>query len=181
MLFRSLMITDEVQTGVGRTGDFFAHQHEGVLPDVVTMAKGLGGGLPIGAVLAHGRAAELFTPGAHGTTFGGNPVACAAANAVLDALGTEELTAVKAKGERFIEQLTIVPGVSEVRGRGLMLGVVLDAAIAKDAVSVGYEHGLILNAPADDIIRLTPPLIITDEQIDEACRRLAAVLAQLHS
>ncbi|HZK31427.1 MAG TPA: acetylornithine transaminase [Corynebacterium sp.] len=176
-----LMITDEVQTGVGRTGDFFAHQHEGVLPDVVTMAKGLGGGLPIGAVLAHGRAAELFTPGAHGTTFGGNPVACAAANAVLDALGTEELTAVKAKGERFIEQLTIVPGVSEVRGRGLMLGVVLDAAIAKDAVSIGYEHGLILNAPADDIIRLTPPLLITDEQIDEACRRLAAVLAQLHS
>jgi acetylornithine/N-succinyldiaminopimelate aminotransferase len=176
-----LMIADEVQTGVGRTGDFFAHQHEGVLPDVVTMAKGLGGGLPIGAVLAHGRAAELFTPGAHGTTFGGNPVACAAANAVLEVLDDEKIAAVKTKGERFIENLNAIPGVVEVRGRGLMLGVVLDSAVAKDAVTVGHEHGLILNAPAADVIRLTPPLVITDDQIDDACRRLAAVLDTLRS
>ncbi|AGS34756.1 acetylornithine aminotransferase [Corynebacterium maris DSM 45190] len=176
-----LMIADEVQTGVGRTGDFFAHQHEDVLPDVVTMAKGLGGGLPIGAVLAHGRAAELFTPGAHGTTFGGNPVACAAANAVLDVLDDEKIAAVKTKGERFIEKLTAIPGVVEVRGRGLMLGVVLDSAVAKDAVTAGHEHGLILNAPAGDVIRLTPPLIITDEQIDDACQRLATVLETLRS
>ncbi len=176
-----LMIADEVQTGVGRTGDFFAHQHEDVLPDVVTMAKGLGGGLPIGAVLAHGSAAELFTPGAHGTTFGGNPVACAAANAVLDVLDDEKIAAVKTKGERFIEKLTAIPGVVEVRGRGLMLGVVLDSAVAKDAVTAGHGHGLILNAPAADVIRLTPPLIITDEQIDDACQRLATVLATLRS
>lgn len=176
-----LLVADEVQTGVGRTGDFFAHQHEGVLPDVVTMAKGLGGGLPIGAVLAHGRAAELFTPGAHGTTFGGNPVACAAANAVLEVLDDEKIAAVKTKGERFIEKLTATPGVTEVRGRGLMLGVVLDDAVAKEAVSLGYEHGLILNAPAENVIRLTPPLIITEEQIDDACQRLATVLDALRS
>ncbi|MDO5454086.1 MAG: acetylornithine transaminase [Corynebacterium sp.] len=176
-----LLVADEVQTGVGRTGDFFAHQHEGVLPDVVTMAKGLGGGLPIGAVLAHGRAAELFTPGAHGTTFGGNPVACAAANAVLEVLDDEKIAAVKTKGERFIEKLTATPGVTEVRGRGLMLGVVLDDAVAKEAVSLGYEHGLILNAPAENVIRLTPPLIITEEQIDDACQRLATVLDTLRS
>lgn len=176
-----LLVADEVQTGVGRTGDFFAHQHEGVLPDVVTMAKGLGGGLPIGAVLAHGRAAELFTPGAHGTTFGGNPVACAAANAVLEVLDDEKIAAVKTKGERFIEKLTATPGVTEVRGRGLMLGVVLDDAVAKEAVSLGYEHGLILNAPAANVIRLTPPLIITEEQIDDACQRLATVLDTLRS
>ena len=176
-----LLVADEVQTGVGRTGDFFAHQHEGVLPDVVTMAKGLGGGLPIGAVLAHGRAAELFTPGAHGTTFGGNPVACAAANAVLEVLDDEKIAAVKTKGERFIEKLTATPGVTEVRGRGLMLGVVLDDAVAKEAVSLGYEHGLILNAPAAYVIRLTTPLIITEEQIDDACQRLATVLDTLRS
>lgn len=174
-----LFIVDEVQTGVGRTGDFFAHEHDGVLPDVVTMAKGLGGGLPIGACLARGKAAELFTPGAHGTTFGGNPVACAAANAVLKVVDEEFCAEVRRKGERFISALEQVPGVNNVRGRGLMLGVVLDAPVAKQAVTAGFEHGLILNAPADDVIRLTPPLLITDDEIDAAVERIAALLPTL--
>ena len=172
-----LMVTDEVQTGVGRTGDFFAHQHEGVIPDVVTMAKGLGGGLPIGACLATGRAAELMTPGKHGTTFGGNPVACAAAKAVLSVVNDEFCADVARKGELFKKLLLDVEGVVEVRGRGLMLGVVLDKDIAKQAVIDGFKHGVILNAPADNIIRLTPPLIITDEEIATAVAAIAKTIA----
>ena len=172
-----LMVTDEVQTGVGRTGDFFAHQHEGVTPDVVTMAKGLGGGLPIGACLATGRAAELMTPGKHGTTFGGNPVACAAAKAVLSVVNDEFCADVARKGELFKKLLLDVEGVVEVRGRGLMLGVVLDKDIAKQAVIDGFKHGVILNAPADNIIRLTPPLIITDEEIATAVAAIAKTIA----
>src|SRR5699024_849674 len=116
-----LFIVDEVQTGIGRTGDFFAHQHEGVVPDVVTMAKGLGGGLPIGACLATGEAAKLFGPGKHGTTFGGNPVSAAAARAVLSVIDDEFCADVTRKGELFVEQLREVAGVADVRGRGLML------------------------------------------------------------
>lgn len=174
-----LMVVDEVQTGVGRTGDFFAHQHEGITPDVVTMAKGLGGGLPIGAALATGRAAELFGPGAHGTTFGGNPVSCAAANAVLDVVNADFCAEVVTKGRRFTDALNQLDIVTEVRGRGLMLGVVLDQPVAKEAVQAGFEHGLILNAPAANIIRLTPPLVITNEEIDEAVSRISALLEQL--
>src|SRR5699024_3585196 len=147
--------TDEVQSGVGRTGDFFAHQHDGVVPDVVTMAKGLGGGLPIGACLATGRAAELMTPGKHGTTFGGNPDACAAAKAVLSVVDDAFCAEVTRKGELFKELLAMVDGVVDVRGRGLMLGVVLERDVAKQAVLDGFKHGVILNAPADNIIRLT--------------------------
>ncbi|AZA09366.1 acetylornithine transaminase [Corynebacterium pseudopelargi] len=171
------MIVDEVQTGAGRTGDFFAFAHANVLPDVVTMAKGLGAGLPIGAVLAQGKAAELMQPGAHGTTFGGNPVACAAASAVLDVLDAEFLNQVKAKGEYLATEIEQLPGVSFVRGRGLMLGVVLDAAIAKQVVAEGLRQGLILNNPADNVIRLTPPLVISDEEIAEAITRLAKAIS----
>ncbi|RNE48291.1 acetylornithine transaminase [Corynebacterium alimapuense] len=176
-----LMIVDEVQTGVGRTGDFFAYQHEGIVPDVITMAKGLGGGIPIGATLARGRAAELFAPGAHGTTFGGNPVACAAANAVLGIIDDEFCAEVTRKGAQFAELVSEIPGVSEVRGRGLMLGVVLDEPIAKAAVAGGFDHGLILNAPAADVIRLTPPLIISDAEIAIAADALKNLLTELHS
>lgn len=174
-----LMVVDEVQTGVGRTGDFFAHQQDEVTPDVVTMAKGLGGGLPIGACLATGRAAELFQPGMHGTTFGGNPVAAAAANAVLDVVDEQFCAEVAEKGQRFITALEKTAPVTEVRGRGLMLGVVLNRPIAKAAVAAGFDHGLILNAPAEDVIRLTPPLVITEEEIDEAVKRLSTLLTEL--
>lgn len=176
-----LLVVDEVQTGVGRTGDFFAHSHDGIVPDVVTMAKGLGGGLPIGACLARGKAAGLFGPGSHGTTFGGNPVACAAANAVLKVVDEEFCADVRRKGQRFISALEQVPGVRHVRGRGLMLGVVLDAPVAKRAVAAGFDHGLILNAPAENIIRLTPPLVITDDEIDAAVERISALLSELTS
>lgn len=171
-----LFITDEVQTGVGRTGDFFAFQHEGVLPDVITMAKGLGGGLPIGATIARGRAATLFTPGSHGTTFGGNPVACAAAKAVLGVIDEAFLAEVRRKGQLLISAASQVPGVAQVRGRGLMLGVVLDEAVAKLVVKQGLEEGLILNAPGENVIRLTPPLVISDDEIAEAMQRLARAI-----
>lgn len=171
-----LFITDEVQTGVGRTGDFFAFQHEGVLPDVITMAKGLGGGLPIGATIARGRAATLFTPGSHGTTFGGNPVACAAAKAVLGVVDEAFLAEVRRKGQLLISAASQVPGVAQVRGRGLMLGVVLDEAVAKLVVKQGPEEGLILNAPGENVIRLTPPLVISDDEIAEAMQRLARAI-----
>lgn len=174
-----LMMVDEVQTGAGRTGDFFAFQHEGVLPDVITMAKGLAAGMPIGACIATGRAGELFGPGAHGTTFGGNPVSCAAARVVLDVVDDTFLAEVRAMGERLTAALLELDGVTEVRGRGLMLGVVLDQPVAKQAVTAGLSHDLILNAPAENVIRLTPPLVITDEQIDLAVSRLADTLTEL--
>ena len=176
-----LMVVDEVQTGVGRTGDFFAHQHEGVSPDVITMAKGLGGGLPIGAAIARGRAASLLTPGSHGTTFGGNPVVCAAANAVLDTVDEGFVAEVARKGEAFAGLLRDIPGVRQVRGRGLMLGVVLDEPLAKEAVGEGLRRGLILNAPSESVVRLTPPLVITDDEIAEAARRFAETLAACSS
>ena len=174
-----LFIADEVQTGVGRTGDFFAFQHEGVLPDVITMAKGLGGGLPIGATIARGEAAKLFTPGSHGTTFGGNPVSCAAATAVLVTIDDAFLAEVRRKGQVLYDAALKIPGVKEVRGRGLMLGVVLEQPVAKRVVKLGLEHGVILNAPADDVIRLTPPLVISDEEIAQAAQRLAAAIAEV--
>ena len=173
-----LMVVDEVQTGVGRTGDFFAFTQSGVQPDIVTMAKGLAGGMPIGAVIANAKTAALFTPGAHGTTFGGNPIACAAANAVLGIVDDAFCAAVKEKGEWLARAVDKVPGVDHVRGRGLMLGVVLSAPVAKDAVRVGLKHGVILNAPTDTVIRLTPPLTISDEELQRAVDAIEATLAE---
>lgn len=173
-----LMVVDEVQTGVGRTGTFFAHEAAGITPDIVTMAKGLAGGMPIGAVIANEKTAALFTPGAHGTTFGGNPIACAAANAVLEIVDDAFCAEVKAKGETVKVAVEKLAGVDYVRGRGLMLGVVLTEPVAKEAVRIGLKHGVILNAPTEKIIRLTPPLVISDEEIDRAVVALETTLSE---
>ncbi|MGW0466786.1 acetylornithine transaminase [Streptomyces sp. NPDC003027] len=166
----TLLVLDEVQTGVGRCGTWFEYQaHEGVDPDIVTLAKGLGGGLPLGATVAFGEAAELLKPGHHGTTFGGNPVACAAGLAVLDTLAADgALDEVKRLGERLrggIEGLKH-PLVSHVRGAGLLLGIVLTESLAPQVQQAAQDAGLLVNAPAPDVVRLMPALIITDAEVD---------------
>jgi acetylornithine aminotransferase len=165
----ALLVLDEVQTGVGRTGHWFHHQSEGVEPDVITLAKGLGGGLPLGACLAFGPAADLLTPGTHGTTFGGNPVSCAAGLAVIRTIAGEGLLDhVKRVGEqlrRGIEGLGH-PLVSHVRGAGLLLGVVLTEPVAAGLQTKLREAGFLVNAAQPDVIRLAPPLIVSAEQAD---------------
>ncbi|WP_374157006.1 acetylornithine transaminase [Mycobacterium sp. G7A2] len=175
----ALLVLDEVQTGVGRTGAFFAHQHDGVTPDVVTLAKGLGGGLPIGACLAIGATAELLTPGLHGSTFGGNPVCTAAALAVLQALADERLIErADVLGKTLSHGIESLghPLVDHVRGRGLLRGVVLTAPSAKHVETAAREAGFLVNAAAPDVVRLAPPLVITETQIDSFLAALPAVL-----
>lgn len=175
----ALLVLDEVQTGVGRTGAFYAHQHDGITPDIVTLAKGLGGGLPIGACLAIGAAGDLLTPGLHGSTFGGNPVCTAAALAVLKALADGDLierAGVLGKTlSHGIEELGH-PLVDHVRGKGLLQGVVLTASSAKAVEAAARDAGFLVNAAAADVIRLAPPLIITEGQIETFLSALPAVL-----
>ena len=174
----ALLAVDEVQTGVGRTGDFFAHSHDGVTPDIVTLAKGLGGGLPIGACLAVGPAADLMTPGLHGSTFGGNPVCAAAALAVLRVLDEEDLISrARELGKTLRHGIESMdhPIVDHVRGRGLLCGVVLSAPQAKAVETAARDAGFLVNAAAPDVIRLAPPLIITDRQIDDFLSALPGV------
>lgn len=167
--FGILLIVDEVQTGIGRTGKWFAHQHEGIVPDIMTLAKGLGGGLPLGAVVAKGEAAKLFTPGTHGTTFGGNPICAAAGLAVIKTLEEENLVArVAEKGKVLARKLASQSHIDHVRGRGFMLGLVLDQPLAKEAVAAGYERGVIMNAPQPNVLRIVPPLVLSDADIDKA-------------
>ena len=162
----ALLVLDEVQTGIGRTGWWFAHQSEGVAPDVVTLAKGLGGGLPIGACIAFGPAAGLLGPGSHGSTFGGNPVSCAAALAVLDVIERDELLMrARVAGERLTEIVGESEHVSHVRGRGLLLGAVLTQPRAADVEASARDHGLLVNAVASDVIRLAPPLVLDDDDL----------------
>ncbi|MFI8964346.1 acetylornithine transaminase [Streptomyces sp. NPDC053493] len=176
----TLLVLDEVQTGIGRTGHWFEHQaHEGVDPDVVTLAKGLGGGLPIGATVAFGPAADLFTPGHHGTTFGGNPVACAAGLAVLDTLAADgALDSVKRLGEKLRDGIEGLghPLVSHVRGSGLLLGIVLTESLAPQVQQAAQDAGFLVNAPAPDVVRLMPALIIGDAEVDAFLRALPGVL-----
>jgi acetylornithine/N-succinyldiaminopimelate aminotransferase len=175
----ALLVLDEVQTGMGRTGAFFAHQHNGIIPDVVTMAKGLGGGLPIGACLAVGPAAELLTPGLHGSTFGGNPICTAAALAVLRVIAAEDLVRhaeVLGKSVRHGIETLGHPLIDHVRGRGLLWGIVLSAPRAKDAEAAARDAGFLVNAVAPDVIRLAPPLIITEAQIDGFIAALPGIL-----
>ncbi|MEO5309068.1 acetylornithine transaminase [Corynebacterium sp. c3Ub_189] len=174
-----LLMVDEVQTGVGRTGTFFAHEVEGVQPDVITMAKGLGAGVPIGATIARGRAKDLFKPGSHGTTFGGNPVACAAANVVLDTVDADFLAEVTRKGDYLRQEIEKLPLVERVRGRGLMLGIVLAKPVAKQVVRDGLAQGLILNAPSENVLRVTPPLVISHDELDTALTTLRTIVEEL--
>ena len=172
-----LLILDEVQTGMGRTGRWWARQHEAAAPDVMTVAKALGGGVPIGAILAAPRA-DVFEPGDHGSTFGGGPLACAAAVAVMRTVRSEGLVEHAAEvGDYLAESLSALAGtgapVAGVRGRGLMLGLALTRDIARDVAAAALDAGLIVNAIGDRTLRLVPPLIITRDEVDEAVRRLS--------
>ncbi len=170
----ALLILDEVQTGMGRTGTWFAHQREGVSPDVITLAKGLGGGLPIGACIALGRAADLFQPGSHGSTFGGNPVCSAAALAVIRILSDGRLVErANVLHARLATELVDVSGgvVSHVRGRGLLVACVLDGIAAADLERACRESGLLVNAVASDAVRMAPALTISDDDIDQVVIR----------
>ena len=175
-----LLMLDEVQTGNGRTGRYFAYQHTGCLPDVVTTAKGLGNGIPIGVCLARGEAAELFQPGHHGSTFGGNFIACAAAHAVLDTIENENLVRRAGQlGKRIVDGLgKALRGdnrIKEVRGKGLMIAVELNEPVP-GLVNAGLERGILINAIGDTIVRLLPPLNLTDEEADEVVARVSAVI-----
>ncbi len=175
-----LMMLDEVQTGMGRTGRLFAFEHAGIRPDVMTLAKALGNGVPIGACLAQGEAATMFSSGTHGSTFGGNPLACSAALAVLETLEREGLVErAKALGTRIIEglrtRLEAVAGVEEVRGKGLMMGVELNrpcGALTKEALA----RGLLINVTAERVIRLLPPLILSDAEADQMVESLSGLI-----
>ncbi len=160
----ALLWFDEVQSGIGRTGDWLAHLRHGVVPDVVTLAKGLGGGFPIGAVIGLGRAADLLQPGNHGTTFGGNPVACAAALAVLDTIEAEGLLEhVTVLGQKIRDGLAADPRVTEVRGEGLLIGLDLASESAAAVVEAAQDAGFIINMTTPQRIRLAPPLVLTDD------------------
>jgi acetylornithine/N-succinyldiaminopimelate aminotransferase len=172
----ALLVLDEIQAGVGRTGTFFAYEQIGeVRPALVTLAKGLANGLPIGCLLVAEAAAGAFRPGDHASTFGGNPVACAAACAVLDNLTDELLAGVRASGERLIGALGGMPGVREVRGRGLLIGVELDGPAA-DVIAACLERGLLVSSAGERVLRLTPPLTVSEAEVDQALGILGDVL-----
>jgi len=178
----TLLVLDEVQTGIGRTGRWFAHQHEAVEPDVMTLAKGLGGGLPIGACIAFGAAAELLEPGQHGSTFGGNPVSCAAALAVLDTIERDGLLErATSLGSRLCSGIEALghPMVASTRGRGLMVAFTLTAPVAPTLERAARGYGFLVNAVAPDVIRLVPPLVLTDEEADAFLAALPDVLASV--
>jgi acetylornithine/N-succinyldiaminopimelate aminotransferase len=178
----ALMIVDEVQSGMGRTGHWFASQAEGVRPDIITLAKGLGGGLPIGACLAVGAVGELFGPGDHGSTFGGNPVACAAALAVLTTIADDHLLDnVKRIGEHLAERLEALdsPLVTGVRGVGLWRAIALAGDDAAAVETAARQRGLLVNAVKPGAIRLAPPLVLTEADVDDAVPRLAAALDEV--
>ncbi len=178
----ALLVLDEVQTGIGRTGRWFAHQRDDVVPDIMTLAKGLGGGLPIGAVLASGRAADLLKPGSHGSTFGGNPVVASAALAVIDVIEDEGLLAraVMLNGRLSGELVAASRGlVDHVRGRGLLLGAVLAGDHAQAIERSARAQGLLVNAIGSRVVRLAPALTITDDDVDEVIGRWGRALGDV--
>ncbi|MDH4394717.1 MAG: aspartate aminotransferase family protein [Limnobacter sp.] len=177
-----LLMIDEVQSGIGRTGEWFGYQHAGILPDVITLAKGLGSGVPIGACLAAGKAAGVMGPGTHGTTFGGGPLVCAAAMATLQTMDEDKLLANANEMGHLIRavltrELAGVAGVKEVRGRGLMIGLELWKPCA-ELVALGREKGLIINVTRDNVVRLLPPLIINKEESEMLAMGVAALVKE---
>ena len=175
-----LLLVDEVQTGFFRTGAPFAFQRAGIVPDIVSMAKGIASGFPMGAFAAHGEVAELLVPGDHGSTFGGNALAAATGLAAVRTMQEEKLGEhVRATGEHLAARLAELPHVVEVRGAGLMRGAQLDLPIATPLVERGLEHGLVLNHIGDSILRFLPPLVVTNAQVDEMCERLAKLIEEL--
>jgi acetylornithine aminotransferase len=164
----ALLVFDCVQTGIGRTGQWFGFEHEKVKPDIITLAKGLGGGLPLGATIAYSKAAQLLQPGDHGTTFGGNPIACAAANAVLDVIESKKLLKSAQMFEKRIKKgLAQTEGVKEIRGRGLLIGIELEEPISKQVAAALLDAGVIVNSANPTAIRIAPPLIVSAVQIDK--------------
>ncbi len=178
----ALLWLDEVQTGVGRTGEWFAHTRSGVTADLVTVAKGLGGGIPIGACIALGDASTLLQPGNHGTTFGGNPVATAAALAVISTIEDDGLLEnARVVGDRIRAGLVDHPLVAETTGRGLLIGIVLTHPVSADVQKAALDAGLIINNPTPDRLRLAPPLILTEDQADGAVKTLLTLLDEAAS
>lgn len=178
-----LLMLDEIQTGIGRTGQWFAFQHEGIIPDVMTLAKGLGNGIPIGACLARGKAADLFTPGSHGSTFGGNPLACRVGCTVLEIIEEQGLLEnAKLQGERLLARLCIEladnPNVLAIRGQGLMIGIELKQPIRDLTLIAARDHGLLINVTRGKTIRLLPPLTIDEREVEMivrgVCRAVSA-------
>ncbi|KJZ46590.1 aspartate aminotransferase family protein [Pseudomonas fluorescens] len=170
-----LLMLDEIQTGIGRTGQWFAFQHEGIVPDVMTLAKGLGNGIPIGACLARGKAADLFTPGSHGSTFGGNPLACRVGCTVLEIIEEQGLLEnAKLQGERLLARLRIEladdPNVLAIRGQGLMIGIELKQPIRDLTLIAARDHGLLINVTRGKTIRLLPPLTIDEREVEMIVR-----------
>ena len=177
----ALLVFDCVQTGIGRTGQWFGFEHEKVKPDILTLAKGLGGGLPIGATIAYGSAAQLLQPGDHGTTFGGSPISCAAGNAVLDVIEKNKLMLSARSHEKKIKtKISVLPGVKEVRGRGLLIGIELESPIAKSVSAALLDSGIIVNAANESTIRIAPPLIVTTVQIEKFISLFTKVLKEVH-
>lgn len=175
-----LMMLDEIQTGIGRSGKLFSHQHQGIVPDVMTLAKALGNGMPIGACLVSGRATNLLGPGNHGTTFGGNPLACRVALTVLETVEQFNLaTRAEVLGAKlladFADALTDVVGVEEIRGQGLLIGIELDRPCG-ELVKQALEQGLLINVTADKVIRLLPPLVMTDKEAGKLVQTLSTLI-----
>lgn len=177
-----LLICDEIQSGMGRTGKWFAHQHEGIKPDVISVAKALGNGMPIGACLARGAASELIQPGSHGTTFGGNPIACQVGLTVIQELESRGLVQRAGElGERmrdnFKNTLHNQPGIKDIRGSGMMMGIELDIPCTT-LVAKALSAGILLNVTAGNVVRLLPPYILTDEQADDMVRRVSDLIIE---
>ena len=174
----SLLVIDAVQTGMGRTGDWFGYEYSGITPDVITLAKGLGGGLPLGAMIALGKAADLFQPGDHGSTFGGNPVTTAAGLAAIKYIEAQEiLSKVEKQGAHLMQELALIPGVKEVRGAGLLLGIELESLKASDVSDAMRAAGVLVNAANATTIRIAPALIVTDAQINKFISLFRKVVA----